>query len=278
MDLSIIIAHYDPGQSPACVAAFHKVLQTIRQQQNELEIELIIADDGSPTHAELPALKTRLLPDNDRKIYHLSGDTLSKWLSDRDFPQPWPAHWLYLPKANHGMCKARLWNHATQLARSDTLLFLDDDNYFTSKNTLQKLLELMQSYDVLFGQITDSNGRVRAFSSHRVQGTSFAIHRHLLQDIGGFGIWTEQVSSGIDSDFWWKLYRHYQTVRPFPAAYSSALSTVDSCSKRWRPFTGSFFRHRAVRRLFYQENGCRNYRSVKDNPARDKSLWMTNLT
>ena len=47
MDLSIIIAHYDPGNHLDCLNSFQKTLTEILAQKAEYSIEIIIADDGS---------------------------------------------------------------------------------------------------------------------------------------------------------------------------------------------------------------------------------------
>ena len=46
MDLSIIIAHYDPGNHLDCLYSFHKTLSTLSNQQRDLDIEIIIGDDS----------------------------------------------------------------------------------------------------------------------------------------------------------------------------------------------------------------------------------------
>ena len=48
MDLSIIIAHYDPGNHSDCLHSFHKTLSVLSDQKGNLNIEIIIGDDGSP--------------------------------------------------------------------------------------------------------------------------------------------------------------------------------------------------------------------------------------
>ena len=40
MDLSIIIAHYDPGDYPSCIESFHKTLNQIESQKGDYEIEI----------------------------------------------------------------------------------------------------------------------------------------------------------------------------------------------------------------------------------------------
>ena len=45
--LTIIIAHYDPGNSKKSKESFIKTLESIKRQISDYNLELIIADDGS---------------------------------------------------------------------------------------------------------------------------------------------------------------------------------------------------------------------------------------
>jgi hypothetical protein len=186
------------------------------------------------------------------------------------------SHWLYLPKDKKCMSKARLWNVASSIAKSENLFFLDDDNFFISDNSIDNIFILFNDYDVFFGQIQESNGKLRKFESKRVQGTTFGVKKELLNKIKGFGEWTEQISCGIDSDVWFKLYSQYQKQK-FKACFTDSIRTLDSCSKRWRPFISTFFRNRRAVKYFNQEHGCQNYKNPKYNPSRIKKLWMENL-
>ena len=53
MDLSIIIAHYDPGNHLDCLNSFQKTLTEILAQKAEYSIEIIIADDGSVSNKDI---------------------------------------------------------------------------------------------------------------------------------------------------------------------------------------------------------------------------------
>ena len=176
------------------------------------------------------------------------------------------------------MSKARLWNTAIELSKSENLFFLDDDNYFISINSISTILELLDKYEVVFGQIQDKSGRFRNFESNRVQGTTFGIKKSVINDINGFGEWTEKTSCGIDSDLWLKLYNHFKNNNEFKACFTNSIQTIDSFSKRWKPFINTFFRHRLLKNQFYKEHGCHNYQNVKDNPSREKSNWIMDLS
>ena len=176
------------------------------------------------------------------------------------------------------MSKARIGNAATSLASSDNLLFLDDDNYFTTENSIDVIMNLLEDYQLVFGQVQDSNGRYRPYTSKRVQGTTITVKKEVIKNAGGFGDWTEEVSSAVDSDIWWKLYQYFQKNPDLKACYTSQFQTIDSCSKRWKPHIKQFFRHRAVKKEFNKIHSCPNYRDPIDNPSRIKSNWMVDLT
>jgi len=278
VDLSIILAHYLPEPSHPCLEAVKRTLETLESQVSNLEIEIIVCDDGSLPpektinfQSEIPLADGRICQDYQhdaaQAIAHNRLEVTSQHLS----------HWLYLPRTKNVSSKARLWNLAASIAKSDKLIYFDDDNYFLTPDSLTRFHSLLNEYKLVFGQIVDSNGRARPYSSHRVQGSTFGLHKELLDSSGGFGEWTEIVSSGIDSDLWFKLYNELKNDDPHSAAFTSDIQTFDSCSKRWKPFVGSFFRHRAVRKEFYKQNQCKDYRSVKQNPSRDKTLWIKKL-
>ena len=278
MDLSIIIAHYDPGNHPDCLNSFQKTLTEISAQKAEYNIEIIIADDGSTSNEDVIQNSTSQLNESGKIIYNLMGEKFEQWKIKREYDYPEIRHWLYLPKTKQVMSKARIGNAAVKIATSENLLFLDDDNYFISDDSIATILHLLQEYQLVFGQVQDSNGRLRPFSSNRVQGTTFAFKRDIIINAGGFGDWTEAVSSGVDSDIWWRLYQYFQKNPELKACYTSQFQTVDSCSKRWKPHIKQIFRHRAVRKEFNKINGCPDYRSPIHNPARNKTNWLEDLT
>ena len=278
MDISIIIAHYDPGNHADCLHSFHKTLSTLSNQQSNLDIEIIIGDDGSPNNEYFVQHHTSEIDQSGKAIFCLEGEKLNQWKTENAYDYPRLKIWLYSPKINQVMHKARLGNAAIQFAQSENILFLDDDNYFISNNSLEKIINLLNHYHLIFGQVQDSNGRFRSYSSHRVQGTTFAVKKNVIQNVGGFGEWTEAVSSGVDSDIWWKLYQYFQKHPQLKACYTSQIQTVDSCRKRWKPFIKYFFRHHAVSKEFNKVHGCINYRNPKYNLSRIKSNWLEDLT
>ena len=278
MDLSIIIAHYNPISHPTSHLSFHKTLSIICDQKGNRNIEIIIGDDGSPNNNEIINNFSYEIIQSGEKVFCITENKLKNWKINNEYQYSALKKWLYYPKNNNSMNKARLANAAIQTAESDYLLFLDDDNYFISKNSIEETLNHLHDFDLVFGQIKDSNGKLRKFGSNRVQGTTFAIKKEIIQKVSGFGEWTELVSSGVDSDIWWKLYHYFIRNPKLRVCYTSKIQTIDSCSKRWKPFIKNYFRHYIVKKHFYNVHGCINYRNTKYNPSRIKSNWMEDLT
>ena len=278
MDLSIIIAHYDPGNHPNCLDSFHKTLSQIELQKATFNIEVIIADDGSTSNKGIQSYGLSKSNQENHTILCLKGKNLAKWKKENNYDYPSIHNWLYLPKTVPAMSKARIGNRAIAEASSKNLFFLDDDNYFISNNTIDTIINLFQKYHLIWGQIQDRTGRFRPYSSRRVQGTTFGVNKETIIEAGLFGEWTEAVSSGVDSDIWWKFYQYFIDNPHIKACYTSEIQTLDSCSKRWRPYIKQFFRHREIKKLFHEIYGCPNYRSVTKNPSRNKSKWIDNLT
>ena len=280
MDLSIILAHYLPSSSHPCLDAVKRTVRTLEEQSLDLDVEIIVCDDGSLTEPEHPGrAPIEIKLDDGRTCYDFQGEDANRIARERlGLATTRIGHWLYLPRTKPASSKARLWNLATSLARADRLIFFDDDNYLIKDKGLNIFNTLLNDYKLVFGQIVDSNGRPRPYTSKRVQGSTFGIHRKLLNKIGGFGIWTESVSSGIDSDIWFRLYQELKNDLPFSAAFTASIQSFDGCSKRWKPFVGSFLRHRVVRKEFHRVNGCKNYRSATHNPSRNKTLWIHDLS
>ena len=278
MNLSIIIAHYCTDKSSSHYASFLETLNKIKKQTpKNYKIEIIIADDGSYYSSSIMNSYSNeiKIKSDPRKLFILKNDELKKWLDLLNIDNNLITNWLYIPKLNPCMSKSRLWNFATKYSKSENLFFLDDDNYFISNNSIDAINNLFNEYDVIFGQIKDSSNKLRAYSSNRVQGTTLGIKKEILMQVGGFGVWTEKISCGIDSDLWIKLF-NYHKKNKLKACYTNKVQTYDSCSKRWKKYT-KIFKDYTVRKEFMRLYNIKNYKKVKYNPSRDKQLWIKNL-
>jgi len=276
--LSIIIAHYYPNTTDYVNPLF-KTLDAIDKDYNKNNnLEVIIADDGSHYSKSIVDNYSKKIdiPNDIRDIYVLENEKLNSFLNKYSIEYDFIKKWVYLPKLIKCMAKSRVLNHASDLSSNEQLLFLDDDNYFISDNSAENTLVLFDKYDFIVGQIKDNNGRLRQFSSNRVQGTTIAIKKDILLSIGGFGEWTEEYSCGIDSDLWIRIYNYFNEHQTLQACYTNKVSTYDSHSKRWGKFT-KIFKEWNIRKKFKELYSCKNYKKAAFNPSRKKELWIENL-
>lgn len=272
-DLSIIIAHFRPKDlenNPLI-----KTINEINNQKNQYKIEIIIADDGSLYNYPFQENYSTINNFKGEDIYILENKILDSYLVNQKINVKKISKWVHYPKKNNSMNKAFVTNCAVSISQSENLLFLDDDNYFISNNSIDSLINLFKDYDLVFGQIKDNNNRYRAYESYRVQGTTIGIKKNIFNEIGGLGEWTSEFSCGVDSDFWIKLYNYYNKHK-INGCYTNQISTYDSFSKRWKKYT-KFFKEIRLKQKFNKLYGCKNYKSHRSNFSRQKKLWLDNL-
>ena len=277
-DLSIIIAHYNPSDKNDAINPLIKTIETINSQKNNNKIEIIIADDGSLyTNDIIENFSTKNSTDNeDEYIYTLNDDTLIPWLVKKNINSDLIKGWVYFPKYTGSMSKAKVVNKCVELSSSNQLCFLDDDNYFISENSIDNILDLFNNYNLIIGQVQDNNKKYRSYDSHRVQGTTIAVNKKIIENIGGFGEWTEEFSCGVDSDLWLKLYNYFIKHQDLKACYTNKFITYDSYSKRWKKYT-KFLKEFKLRKKFFELYDCKNYKNYNHNLSRQKHLWIENL-
>ena len=275
--LSIIIAHYYP-EDVDYPNPLIKTLKSIISDYSNNDIEIIIADDGSSYSKFITNSYSKKvsIKNDDRQIFFLEDDKLVKFLLEHSLPPNLISKWVYLPKVKKCMSKAKVLNYSVLLSSSENLFFLDDDNYLISQNSIKSLYKLFNKYNFIVGQIKDNNDRMRLFSSNRVQGTTIAINKDIINKIGGFGEWTEEFSCGVDSDLWIKIFQYFKKKSSLKACYTNKISTYDSHSKRWGKFT-KFFKEWNIRNKFKKLYGIKNYKNVSYNLSRNKKLWLDNL-
>ncbi len=272
-DLSIIVAHFKPENlldNPLL-----KTIYKINQQKKEYKVEVTISDDGSFYNHSFLDNYSRIEKIDNKKIYILENKELKDFLIKQNLKVDGITKWIHFPKINNSMNKAFVTNCGVSLSQSDKLLFLDDDNYFISNNSIENLINLFNNYDLVFGQIKDNNSRFRSYESYRVQGTTIGIKKEIFNKIGGLGEWTSEFSCAVDSDFWIKLYNYYINSN-LKGCYTNQISTYDSFSKRWKKYT-KFFKEIKLRKKFNKLYNCKNYKNYKSNLSRQKKLWLDNL-
>ena len=272
-DLSIIVAHFKPENlldNPLL-----KTIYKINQQKKEYKVEVTISDDGSFYNHSFLDNYSRIEKIDNKNIYILENKELKDFLIKQNLKVDGITKWIHFPKINNSMNKAFVTNCGVSLSQSDKLLFLDDDNYFISNNSIENLINLFNNYDLVFGQIKDNNSRFRSYESYRVQGTTIGIKKEIFNKIGGLGEWTSEFSCAVDSDFWIKLYNYYISSN-LKGCYTNQISTYDSFSKRWKKYT-KFFKEIKLRKKFNKLYNCKNYKNYKSNLSRQKKLWLDNL-
>ena len=217
-NLSIIISHYhlETQTNP-----LHKTLDSIMEQIANDNMEIIISDDGSNYSKDIMSNYSKKIEiqNDSRSFYVLEEEKLNVFLNKQNIKNKYINKWVYLPKLIKCMSKARVANQSVELSKSNQLLFLDDDNYLISNNSIKNMLNLFENYDFIVGQIQDKNGKLRSYNSHRVQGTTIGTKKEIFNQIAGFGEWTEQYSCGVDSDFWIKIFNYFQKKKYFKACY-----------------------------------------------------------
>jgi len=276
--ISIIISHYYPDTKDFKNPLLETLKSIDKENLDNQTFEVIIADDGSHYSKSIIdnySKKIKIQKDV-RSIYLAENESLNHFLKKNLIDYDFIKKWVYLPKLKNCMSKSRVLNYAVKKSSSENLLFLDDDNYFISSHSIKHTIKLLNNYNFIVGQIKDNNGRLRKFTSNRVQGTTIAINKKILLDAGSFGEWTEEFSCGIDSDLWIKLFNHHKQNQ-LNACFTNKLSTYDSHSKRWGKYT-SFFKDFRLKKKFHEMYNCKNYKSKKYNLSRDKKLWIENLT
>ena len=272
-DLSIIVAHFKPENlldNPLL-----KTINEINHQKKEYKVEVTISDDGSFYNYSFLDNYSRIKKIDNKNIYILENKELKDFLIKEDLKVDGITKWIHFPKINNSMNKAFVTNCGVSLSQSDKLLFLDDDNYFISNNSIENLINLFNNYDLVFGQIKDNNSRFRSYESYRVQGTTIGIKKEIFNKIGGLGEWTSEFSCAVDSDFWIKLYNYYINSN-LKGCYTNQISTYDSFSKRWKKYT-KFFKEIKLRKKFNKLYNCKNYKNYRSNLSRQKKLWLDNL-
>ena len=277
-DLSIIIAHYQP-ENFNDLNPLLETIKTIETQNSHYNIEIIISDDGSFYSKEIIDNYSIIkeISNHNRHCYIWNENMLAKWLKMNNISTQLISNWVYIPKSDPpSMSKSRTLNQSVALASSDNLLFLDDDNYFISQDSINALIKLLNEYSLVIGQVKDNNGRLRSYESNRVQGTTISMKKNIFDSINGFGEWTEKFSCGVDSDLWIKLYNYFLKNNDLKACYTNKVSTFDSQSKRWKKYT-KFFKEWSLKKEFYKIHNCKNYKSAKSNLSRQKHLWLENL-
>ena len=253
-DITVIIAHYAPEEYYRII--LKKTIQSIRRQNFNGKITIIVADDGSQWSQQL-------LKSNEKiKIFSKEEIQSNVVLQDLDID-------IYiLGMRTNEYQKAILWNIATKITDCDDLVYLDDDHPFLRKNSLKKYKNLLKRNQFVIGRIINPDGKYRLYDDKTVQGTNFGMKHSLIDSVGGFGEYTSEWGAGEDSDVFWKVYLKLKTLSDTPlAVYAVEIITKDCASGRWKKCDGSM---EIFSKGFFELHGVLEH----DNFSRVKGNWV----
>ena len=166
--ISIIVSHYYTDTKDFKNPLLETLKSIVKENSDPQNFEVIIADDGSHySKSIIDNYSKKIKIKNDsRSIYLAENESLNQFLKKNFIQYDFIKKWVYLPKLKSCMSKSRVLNYAVKKSSFDNLLFLDDDNYFISDNSIEDTMKLFNDYNFIVGQIKDNNGRLRKFTSN----------------------------------------------------------------------------------------------------------------
>lgn len=276
-DLCVFIQHYCPaGQEETYREALKRCIASVREQEHDFAVRVVISDDGSPWSAALAELPGK---DPARLIRAFDKNALARLPEFKDIDADL---YLYKPRTGY-FSKGVLWNAAVSMTRSERLLFLDDDHHFLRQNSLAAYMALLERYELVVGNTREYVFRdvdaVRhtlklGYESPVVQGSNFALRRELLARAGGFDTRTFLWGTGDDPALFWSLYRLLRPETPQAprrACYAEGIVTENPYSGRWREDC------RVDLELFMRDFLRLHGVHPNNNPSRDRKTWMDRI-
>ncbi|WP_300156531.1 glycosyltransferase [Solidesulfovibrio sp.] len=273
-DLTVCIQHYAPtGQEGTYREALKRAVDSVRRQDWDGTVRVVVTDDGSAWSAQLAG------DDPARRIRAHDRASLAGREAFRDIDADL---YLYKPRTGY-FSKGVLWNAAVALTGSPRLVFLDDDHHFLRPDSLRRYAELLDRYELVVGDTREYRFRdcdgVRhsmrlGYESPVVQGSNFGLRRELLQAVGGFDKRTFLWGTGDDPALFWKLFQHLRPASPeapLRACYAEAIVTENPYSGRWREDC------RVELELFLRDFLRLYGVHPNSNPSRDRTTWMERI-
>ncbi len=274
MGISVVITHYAP---PTNSEYFQKVLvktiESVRSQNINFEVEIIICDDGSP--------RLSFLGSNENEIIDLSKLKIKQHEALKGLEVD---RYLYINSGNK-YYRSRLMHRAYSTTQYKKIVALDDDNPFILKDSLARYDKYLTKYEFVRGRIISANGIPQLYSTTAVQGTNLGFKKDVYKQIGGLGNYLFEGLSGADDDLTWQIYNYLKTTFPNKkkACYAGDIMTRDLLNGRWvnnsystsiNAIENHVQRKDEINRLF-NLNFIKEYGiNPINNPSRDKKLWM----
>jgi len=261
MSISVIISHFaPPGETNYYRDILKKTIYSIRSQEVDFDVEIIIGDDGSEWSRSLPT-KSGITEFSRTQINSCD------LLSDLDIDK-----YLVLPDV--GLYRGVMIKHrAFEVSSHEKIVVLDDDSPFLRSDSLAKYDSYLGKYHFVCGRLRSSlvNGNIpRLFLSRNAQGTNYGIRKKLYLSFGGFPEFLFQNGTGEDDVLLWLVFSKLRELYPHEkkACFAGEIETQDLITGRWIPRNQSS-------KSFLKEM-CRSLYGIDPNrnPSRNKLTWM----
>jgi glycosyltransferase involved in cell wall biosynthesis len=273
--ITVVISHFAPQQNELeCRNLLLDCIKSIRSQQHDFTIEIIVCDDGSSW--------STIIGKDEETIVDLKKSELEAF---RIFSDVDADRYLYINSGSRYL-RSRLLHHAYANAKYQKIVTLDDDHHFRKPNDLNKYYQYLDKYEFVRGRIIGPDGIPQLFETAAVQGTNEAFTKDIYSAIGGLGSYLFEGHSGADDDLTWQFYDYL--VKKYPneikAAYAGEICTHDRPGSRWvnSSFSSSvnhlvdFNERKDKINTVFEKEFFKRYgvTPTSENPCRNKSLWM----
>ena len=121
-------------------------------------------------------------------------------------------------------------NKAVKMAKSNSILFSDDDGVFTI-DSVDAHVTALNDYKFCAGSIIRDRFLQRK-SKSILQGTNYSFQKIFFKELGGYDEAFVKSNGGGDVDFWYRIYQYVQKNQ-IPTAYlADACQNVNLKSRR----------------------------------------------
>ena len=160
-------------------------------------------------------------------------------------------------------------NKAIEMARSDAILFSDDDGIF-NPGAVDAHVNNLKEYEFCAGSIIRDRFLNRK-SKSILQGTNYSFQKQFFKDVGGYDEAFVKSQGGGDVDFWYRIY-HYVQLHKLPVAFlSNAYQNVSIRSERKKKNREMNPREYTLNKHRLRQIGAM-YKWFPE--IRDKTTWM----
>jgi len=281
MGISVMITHFAPPENTDyCRNILKKTIGSIRNQNVDFDIEIIVCDDGSEWSTKKIAEDT--IP-HGIIVWEKSKILDTSFLADLDIDK-----YLYI-NSGRNYWAIQLKHHAYTVAKYDKVVILDDDHPFRGKKALARYNEYLERYAFVRGRVVGPTGIPQIFRSRNVQGTNYGLRKSLYFRFGGYGKYLFENGFGEDDDIFWQVYKELADNKNKTflkkACFAGEIVTKDIVSGRYvaqntmgetiKDSTSLNGNSLPPHVEYFQRNFIETYKiRPGQNLSRDKSLWM----